>query len=268
LYVVLDGGGGFGIFEFEILERMKSFFLPPPHIYFYIHDTHKKQRKIFYHKTKHTENTVGIQSNNSNVLILMKSESCASSDADYSQDLLMSALSGGLLCISIIVLLQYFPGEPFDYSTIENDENEDNVITKSKSSLTEVTVTSTESTERSQVLEEEKNDQSNRETTVKEVMEGITEEGVLKKTELIRKTFGISEEIIRTAVRKSKEDAMSGNVEEEVISYNGLLNMIVFCSAIYSILYLLNAATDGQVYRVFHGLFRTEFEALKMPLPR
>ena len=176
----------------------------------------------------------------------MQVNSCDVGDIDYSQDILWSAFTGLILGIAIIVALRYYPGEPFDYVT--KDEKED--------IATPVVSNETHGAERDEVV------------TVEQVLEGITEESVLEKTERARKTFGISEDTIRTAVRKTKEDAKNGvSLDDELFSWSDILNVVVWCASLFATLYLFNNVTNGEIYRIFHGLFRTEFEAMNMPLP-
>jgi Fe2+ transport system protein B len=157
------------------------------------------------------------------------------------EDLVVSSVVGLVVGVALLVLLQRYPGKPFRYDNMKEDEREENE-----------TPTTTE---------------KKKEYSVNEVLEEMTEESVIKKTSKLRKVLGIDEEVIRKAVRKTKEEARTGTVAGDEVNVMRIIDWVVFLILIFGALYFVNIGTNGQVYRVFHGLFPSEFETMKLPRP-
>mmetsp|Transcript_24441 Transcript_24441/g.35915 ORF Transcript_24441/g.35915 Transcript_24441/m.35915 type:complete len:163 (-) Transcript_24441:48-536(-) len=159
----------------------------------------------------------------------------------YYDDLLWSSIAGIVLGGGILIVLQKYPGEPFDYSS-DFDKEE---ISLNKKTDTEEKVVS-----------------------VKDVIDDITEESVLEKTQKLQKCLGISDDVIREAVRKTKADSKKGIDIDDGVNIYKAIDYFIYAAFICGMLYFANIMTGGQIYRVFHGIFRREFEALNLPTPR
>jgi hypothetical protein len=160
-------------------------------------------------------------------------------------DLAVSAAVGVVVGGTLLMLLHRFPGEPFKYDASGDDQIE----RKARES------------EAADSIEKKK------EYSVNEVLEKMTEEDVIKKTTKLRKVLGIDEEVVRKAVRKTKDEARTGVSPGDNNHIVRITDWAVFLTLIFAGLYFINLSTNGQVYRVFHGLFPAEFDTLKLPRP-
>jgi Fe2+ transport system protein B len=164
-------------------------------------------------------------------------------------DLVISSFFGLAVGGTLLALLQRYPGKPFRYDNMSEEEAK---------KTEDENETATESSEGSK---------KKKEYSVNEALEAMTEESVIKKTTKLRKVLGIDEEIIRKAVRKTKEEARTGAMVGDEVSIMRITDWVVFLVIIFGALYFVNVVSNGQVYRVFHGLFPAEFETLNLPRP-
>lgn len=179
----------------------------------------------------------------------------------FQNEILTSSLIGIIIGIGVLTILQKYPGEPFSYDINEEEENERKQKNKKKNIKKEKT---DEDNYDDNKLEENKEE---KEYSVNEVLENITEESILQKTVRFRKTFGIKEEVVREAVRKTKEESKSGIQVDDGISLIKAADWVIFFIVICCGLYILDIVTNGQVYGVLYGLFPNEFETLNLHRP-
>jgi hypothetical protein len=161
-------------------------------------------------------------------------------------DLAWSAAVGLAAGGALLFFLQKFPGKPFKYGASDDDSSSERIDPNANDE---------------QVIGKKK------EYSVNEVLETMTEEDVIKKTTKLRKVLGIDEEVVRKAVRKTKDEARSGNSPGDDNHIVKIADWVVFLILVAAALYFLDISTNGQVYRVFHGLFPAEFATLKLPRP-
>ena len=172
----------------------------------------------------------------------------------FQNDLFVSSLIGLIIGGGLLIFLQKYPGKPFKYE-INEDEEERNEETEEKNKRNK----------RIQQEQERKDERDN--YTVSEVLDTISEDSIVKKTIRLRKTFGIDEEVVRKAVRKTKEESKLGINSDDEINYLKVFDWLFFLIVIGCALYFVNYATQGQVYRVLYGLFPDEFETLNFHRP-
>lgn len=79
--------------------------------------------------------------------------------------------------------------------------------------------------------------------------------------------FGINEDIIKKAVKKTKEEVKLGVNIDDGINLMKVTDWIIFLIVICFILYLFDYGTQGHVYRILYGLFPEEFETLNFKRP-
>ena len=160
------------------------------------------------------------------------------------EDLLISSFLGLLLGFSIITFLTYFPGKPYDYSSITNEETDLNVTNGP-------------------------GDAPAASANYLEQLNGISEDDVVKRTESLQKFLGLSEEDVRQSVRKTKaEHAKSHRSEERVmdidgsISWTKILDWIVYSLFLIFVFAAINNYSRGNLLKVLWGIFPQEFETL------
>ena len=112
-----------------------------------------------------------------------------------------------------------------------------------------------------QLYENENNDED-----IKSYMENLNEDDFVRSTRKIQNKFGISEENVRLAVRKTKEDVChGGHVQDESFSYSQLLDFFVLGCIVCIILYFIDVEAHGihgDISRILEAIFPSEFNTL------
>lgn len=176
------------------------------------------------------------------------------------QELFGSAVLGAVFSLGVIYLLNKYPGRPFDYV---NDRYIDSVSHKKKNDDAPDAYNHQFDADFGENGIKNDEDSLN---DVKKYVENIDEDNVVSRSRSIQKVLGISEEDVRDAVRKTKEDVRGGSlVESDGFTLSQLLDIIVIIGMIIACLYFVDMEAHGihgDLSRVLQALFPQEFETL------
>jgi Fe2+ transport system protein B len=153
-------------------------------------------------------------------------------------DLVISSCLGAVFGLGIIFVFSKYPGKPFDYGA--DTELSDSEVRLSKKN----------------------DDYNNNESSANDIIKNINEDEFVNKTCKLRERMGISEEVVRKAVRKSKNDVLNKKNIEDQFDYYYLLEWIILIIAIFISIYAINHSTGGDLMDRLRGLFPLEFETL------
>jgi hypothetical protein len=165
------------------------------------------------------------------------------------QESIASIVIGALLGIAVVIFLQYFPGEPFEYVP-----NKSPGLVAEEPMPVESLITS-----------------PGENATLKQCREKseieAEKEARLLRVEKLQKMLGLEEDKIKEMIAQAKQDTLDGKTVTEPTNYMAIIDKLVYLTFFAMLCYFANRDYGLNIFEVLEFAFPKETDTLRQLFP-